>query len=98
MNNQLISQNVWTILSGIGYRNPIVDMATLSNRKDDLIKCCIQSTIFDLALKSEARRVDSCTETSPRVLLPHLIKFRSGLQSEHIKSHLQVLSRLIHSF
>lgn len=90
MNNQLISQNVWTILSGIGYHNPPVDMATLSKQKEDLIKSCIRSTIFDLALKSETRQVDSCAETSPRVLLPHLIKFRSNLQSEHIKSHLQV--------
>lgn len=57
MNNQSISQNVWTILSGIGYHNPAVDMTALSNQKEGLIKICIRSTIFDLALISDIWQV-----------------------------------------
>lgn len=55
LNNQTISNNVRSILSGIGYKRPEDAQMTQVNQYEELAKKCILSTIFDLALKRSVK-------------------------------------------
>ena len=99
--SQKVTTNVQTILHDIGYNRPTTVYESTSSQEvksnndisyelSYLYKSIIAAAIFDCALKGFVFSHGSFIEVSPRVILKALQSCETTVNSENIKSHLQV--------
>ena len=99
--SQKVTTNVKTILHDIGYNRPTTVYESTSSQEvksnndisselSYLYKSIIAAALFDCALKGCVFSHGSFIEVSPRVILKALQSCETTVNSENIKSHLQV--------